>query len=86
VTKDVPITNHILDIIFPESYHLNIVELVRFASEANLLRDERTRSAVDFLLTLFIARNPSCRQHVAWHRGYLITPEALCFFFQISFV
>lgn len=49
LSKDVPITNHILDITFPESYHLNIVELIRFASEANLLRDERTRCAIDFL-------------------------------------
>lgn len=49
LSKDVPITSHILDITFPESYHLNIVELIRFASEAYLLRDERTRSAVDFL-------------------------------------
>ncbi len=47
--KDNPITDHILDISFPESYHLNMVELVRFASEAKLLGDNRTIDAVQYL-------------------------------------
>lgn len=39
--KDEAITKHITDISFPESYHLNVVELLRFAKKANLLeRDE----------------------------------------------
>ncbi len=49
LTNKKPITNHILDLSFPESYHLNIVELIRFAGEANLLYDERTAFAVNFL-------------------------------------
>lgn len=49
LSKDEPITHHILDISFPESYHLNIVELIRFAGEANLLNDSRTNKAVEFL-------------------------------------
>jgi len=46
---DKPITGHILDISFPESYHLNIVELIRFASQADLLEDSRTHKAVEYL-------------------------------------
>lgn len=42
LSEDKPITQHILDISFPESYHLNIVELIRFARDANLLNDPRT--------------------------------------------
>ncbi|MFI0431258.1 hypothetical protein [Mariniflexile sp. HMF6888] len=49
LNKDQPITDHILDISFPESYHLNIVELIRFAGKANLLTDSRTDKAVKYL-------------------------------------
>lgn len=49
LSKEKPITHHILDISFPESYHLNIVELIRFASEAGLLKDKRTDKAVQIL-------------------------------------
>ncbi|QEQ98351.1 hypothetical protein F0U83_05865 [Neptunomonas concharum] len=44
-----PITQHIMDISFPESYHLNIVELIRFSSNANLLDDPRSHFAVRYL-------------------------------------
>lgn len=47
--KNEPITSHILDISFPESYHLNIVELIRFAAEANLLGDTRAKAAIEHL-------------------------------------
>ncbi|MEM9671302.1 MAG: hypothetical protein AAF992_01830 [Bacteroidota bacterium] len=46
---DRPVTDHILDISFPETYHLNIVELIRFAGQANLLSDSRTSKAIGFL-------------------------------------
>ena len=49
LSKTEPITSHILDISFPESYHLNIVELIRFASNAQLLDDPRTQYAVSYL-------------------------------------
>jgi len=49
LSYDRPITNRILDISFPESYNLNIVELIRFAAQANLLGDNRTQQAVDYL-------------------------------------
>jgi hypothetical protein len=45
-----PITGRILDISFPESYHLNIVELVRIIKEAKYMNDERTGEAVALLL------------------------------------
>lgn len=44
-----PITDRILDISFPASYHLNIVELVRFAAEANLMDDVRVSNVVKYL-------------------------------------
>ncbi|WNO11650.1 hypothetical protein [Teredinibacter sp. KSP-S5-2] len=46
---DKPITQHIMDISFPESYHLNIVELIRFAANANLLDDPRAQYAIRYL-------------------------------------
>lgn len=49
LSKDSPINQHITDISFPESYHLNVVELIRFASDVNLLNDSRTKEIVDFL-------------------------------------
>ena len=49
LSKDQPITGHILDISFPESYHLNIVELIRFAGKADLLNDNRTNEAIKYL-------------------------------------
>ena len=48
-SEDAPITRHIMDISFPESYHLNIVELIKFAARANLLKDPRTQYAVSYL-------------------------------------
>ena len=44
-----PITGRILDISFPESYHLNLVELIRIVSEANCIGDERTKEAITYL-------------------------------------
>lgn len=49
MSKDMPINQHITDISFPESYHLNVVELIRFAYNAKLLGDSRTRELIDFL-------------------------------------
>ena len=46
-----PITRHIMDISFPESYHLNIVELIRFAANAGLLDDPRSQYAIRYLQT-----------------------------------
>lgn len=46
-----PITRHIMDISFPESYHLNIVELIRFAGNASLLGDPRSQYAIRYLET-----------------------------------
>lgn len=46
-----PITRHIMDISFPESYHLNIVELIRFAANASLLDDPRSQYAIRYLET-----------------------------------
>lgn len=45
-----PITGRILDISFPESYHLNIVELVRLIKDVNHLDDERANEAITFLV------------------------------------
>lgn len=49
LNSDKPITQHILDISFPESYNLNIVELIRFAGNVNILNDPRTKYAVEYL-------------------------------------
>lgn len=49
LNEDEPITRHIMDISYPESYHLNIVELIRFSGNANLFGDPRTLLAVQYL-------------------------------------
>lgn len=49
---DKPITNHILDISFPESYHLNIVELIRIVSLAQRINDTSVNSAIKYLLSI----------------------------------
>lgn len=49
LSKDEPINKHITNISFPETYHLNAVELIRFAGNAGLLQDERTKDLVDHL-------------------------------------
>lgn len=49
MNEDKPITQHILDVSFPETYHLNIVELIRFAANANILNDPRAQYAIRYL-------------------------------------
>lgn len=45
-----PITSRILDISFPESYHLNIVELIRIMG-TEYINDERVDDTIAFLLS-----------------------------------
>lgn len=49
LSKDQPITKHITDISFPETYHLNAVELLRFANHANLLENENTADLITYI-------------------------------------
>lgn len=51
ISIDKPITRNIQSISFPESYHLNIVELIELISSTGYLHDERTTEAVNFLLS-----------------------------------
>ncbi len=44
-----PITQHITDLSFPESYHLNVVELLMFASKTNLLANENATDLVNYI-------------------------------------
>lgn len=44
-----PITKHITDISFPETYHLNTVELLRFANKTNMMQDERTKELIAYI-------------------------------------
>ena len=49
LTKDEPITKHITDISFPETYHLNVIELLRFANKANLLKDKKSADLINYI-------------------------------------
>jgi len=49
LSNDKPINRHITDLSFPESYHLNMVELIQFACDAELLHDSRTKDLIDYL-------------------------------------
>lgn len=44
-----PINQHITDISFPETYHLNAVELIRFAGKRNLIKHINTKDLITFL-------------------------------------
>jgi hypothetical protein len=48
---DQPITPHILDLSFPESYHLNLIELLQILKEAGRLNDPRCKAALAHVLT-----------------------------------
>lgn len=48
-SKDEPITKHITDISFPETYHLNAVELLRFASKTNLLSNKNSADLINHI-------------------------------------
>lgn len=49
ISKDEPITKHITDISFPETYHLNAVDLLRFANKANLMQNENTKDLIKLI-------------------------------------
>jgi hypothetical protein len=49
LSKDEPITKHITDISFPETYHLNTVELLRFANKNNLLSDKNSTDLINHI-------------------------------------
>ena len=49
LSVDKPINQHITDISFPESYHLNVVELIRFVRDRELLSDNRSKELIDFI-------------------------------------
>ena len=44
-----PITKHILDISFPESYHLNIIELLITIDSVGKIRDQRVNDALEYI-------------------------------------
>jgi len=49
LTNKEPINNHILDLAFPASYQLNIVELLEMAYATGNLKTESCKSALEFL-------------------------------------
>jgi hypothetical protein len=49
LSKNEPITKHITDISFPETYHLNAVELLRFAKKTNLLSDKNSADLINHI-------------------------------------
>ncbi len=49
LTDSEPITQHILDLAFPASYQLNIVELLELAYRTDRIRDARCQSAIDLV-------------------------------------
>jgi len=49
LSNNEPITKHILDIAYPQSYQLNIVELLDIAFMTNNMNDSRVKYAVDYV-------------------------------------
>ena len=48
-SREEPITGHLLDVSFPESYHLNLLEVLAVIDAAGRLHDPRCRQALDHL-------------------------------------
>jgi len=44
-----PITKHILDLSFPPSYHLNLVDLLLLMKKTNLLQDPRVSDGINYI-------------------------------------
>ena len=49
ISNKQPINQHITDISFPETYHLNAVELLRFATNTNLINHNSTKDLIEYL-------------------------------------
>ena len=49
LSNNEPITKHITDISFPETYHLNAVELLRFAKKTYLLSDKNSADLINHI-------------------------------------
>jgi hypothetical protein len=49
LTNGQAITNHIQDISFPESYNLNIIELLQLMVDTKKLKDKRIINSIDYL-------------------------------------
>lgn len=52
-----PITKHIMDISFPESYHTNIVDLLRLMALAQVKNDPRVDDAITYIQSKAIEQN-----------------------------
>ena len=50
LSSNTPVTDHITDIAFPETYHLNAVELLRFAKKAGLLDNDKSKDLKSFII------------------------------------
>jgi hypothetical protein len=59
-----PITRHILDIAFPESYNLNIVELLNIIYSVGKMDDERINEAVEYI-------NKKRQKNNTWKINYI---------------
>lgn len=49
LSNDEPITKHILDIAYPQSYQLNIIELLEIAYMTNSMNNPEVKLAVDYI-------------------------------------
>lgn len=50
LNQNILITSHITYISFPETYHLNVIELIRFAKNAGLLHYEKTKDLIHLII------------------------------------
>lgn len=56
-TSNKPITKHIMDISFPESYHTNIVDLLRLMALAQVKNDSRIDDAISYVKSKAVGQN-----------------------------
>ncbi|MBA9076763.1 hypothetical protein [Rufibacter quisquiliarum] len=73
LSKDEPITKHITDISFPETYHLNAVELLRFAKKTNLLLHENAADLIDLI-------NKRQNKHGKWKNSFTYKADGYIIF------
>ncbi len=71
LSKNEPITRHILDLSFPESYQLNIVELLMLIYEAGRIDDPRVAEALQYVNAKRLREGYWKTNYVYQAKGYI---------------
>ncbi|AMP20841.1 hypothetical protein AZF37_06335 [endosymbiont 'TC1' of Trimyema compressum] len=51
LSSDEPVNNHILDLAFPQSYQLNIIELLELVFNTGNIENEACKSGINYIMS-----------------------------------